>query len=207
MNLAKIIPTLVAFLTIFLLPIFLSKRKKESPKKVQKFKQHLLAMGVNFDELDKKSDLKELDIKLPLGQKPEGLFSIKDKNIDFILVTSVASQYGVNYFVEYLVRINFDLRKEPARKTRMTKKKNSLFGREVVDIVWKGDYHLSQRLNLNYEIKHKLIQAISRKFKGGISIEPEPKHGYTRIKTNYHLPSHEVFSAIDSIAMYVKSPI
>jgi hypothetical protein len=207
MNLVKIIPTLLAFLTIFLLPIFLSKRKKEIPKKIQEFKQYLLTMGANFDELDKKSDLKELDIKLSLGQKAEGLFSLKHKNIDFILVTSVASQYGVNYFVEYLVKTNFDLRKEPARKTRMAKKKSSLFGSEVVDIVWKGDYYLSQRLNLDYEIKHKLIQAISQKFKGGISIEPEPKHGYTRIKTNYHLPSHDVFGAIDSIAMYVKSPI
>ena len=207
MDLAKIIPTILAFLTAFLLPFFLSKRKKGGPKKIDEFKQHLLGMGVKFDELDKKSEPKNLGIKISTGHKPEGLFALKDRDIDFILVTSVASQYGVNYFIEYLIKSSFDLRKEPAKKTRMGKKKSSFFRGEVVDIVWKGDSHLSQRLNMDYEIKHKLMQAVSMKFKGGISIEPDPKHGYTKIKTNYSLPSQDVFSVIDSIARYVKSSI
>jgi len=207
MDWVKIATSILAFLTAFLLPFFLSKRKKRSPKKIQEFNEHLIGMGVKFDELDKKIEPKKLGIKISLGNKPEGLFALKEKNIDFILVTSVASQYGVNYFVEYLIKSNFDLRKEPLKKTKMTKKKNSFFGREVADIVWKGDSYLSQRLNMDYEIKHKLMQAISKKFKGGILIEPDLKHGYTRIKTNYNLPSHEVFGAIDSIARYIKSGI
>ncbi|UCC41290.1 MAG: hypothetical protein JSV96_07670 [Candidatus Aminicenantes bacterium] len=203
----KIATTILAFLTAFLLPFFLSKRKKQAPKKIQEFSEHLLGMGVKFDELDKKNEPEKLGIKLSMGQKPEGLFALKDRNIDLILVFSVSSQYGVNYFIEYLVKSNFDLRKEPLRKTKMEKKKNSIFGKEVVDIVWKGDRYLSQRLNMDYEIKHKLMQAFSNKFKGGIVITPDPKHGYTRIKTNYSQVPHEVFGAIDSIARYIKSGI
>jgi len=142
-----------------------------------------------------------------MGQKCEGVYALKDRNIDFILVVSVTSQYGVNYFIEYLIKTSFDLRKEPVKKTKMTKKKGSLFGSNVEDIIWKGDMRLSQRLNMDYEIKHKILQACSRKFKGGIVIEPDPKHGYTRIKTNYDLPSHEIFDTIDSIARYIKSGI
>lgn len=207
MDWAKIATSILAFLTAFLLPFFLSKRKKRSPKKIQEFSERLLGMGVKFDELDKKSEPKKLGIRISLGNKPEGFYALKEKNIDFILVTSVASQYGVNYFVEYLIKSSFDLRKEPSLKTKMTKKKNSFFGSEVVDIVWKGDNYLSQRLNMDYEIKHNLMQAISKKFKGAILIEPDTKHGYTRIKTTYNLPSHEVFGAIDSISRYIKSGI
>lgn len=207
MEIAKIAPTVLALLAAFLFRYFISKRKKDAPKKIQTFDQHLLGMGVKFDELDKNSELKELGIKLSLGHKPEGFFALKGRNIDFILVTSVASQYGVNYYIEYLIKSNFDLRKEPARKTRMGKKKKSLFGSEVVDIVWTGDSYLSQRLNMDYDLKYRLIQAVSKEFKSGILIEPDPKHGFTRIKTNYSLPSQEIFGAIDSIARYVKSQI
>ena len=207
MDIAKIIPTILALLTAFLLPFFLSKRKKAAPKKIQEFNQHLLGMGIKFEELDKKSGPKEIGIKLSLGHKSEALLALKDRNIDFILVTSVASQYGVNYYIEYLMKSDFSLRREPPKTTKMGKKKGSLFGSEVVDIVWKGENYLSQRLNMDYEIKHQLMQAVSKKFKGGIVIEPDTKHGFTRIKTNYSLPSHEIFGAIDSIARYVKSGI
>ena len=76
-----------------------------------------------------------------------------------------------------------------------------------MDIVWKGDQYLAQRLNLDYELKHRLLQTDLNKFKGSILIIPERKHGYTRIKTGFNLPSPDMFYAIDSIAKYLKSGI
>ena len=207
MEWGKIIPSIVAFLTAFLLPFFLSRRKKRGPEKLMKFRQHLLGIGIKFVELDRDSEQAKLGAKFSKGQKSEGAFAIESRNIDLIIVTSVASQYGVNYFVEYLVKSNLNLTRGSVNKTKMVKKKRSLFGEDVVDIAWKGDKNLAQRLNLYYEIKHKLLQAYIEKFKGSILIIPEPKHGYTRIKTNYNFPSPMIFDAIDAIARCIKSAI
>jgi len=205
MEWGKVVPSIMAFLTAFLLPFVLSRRKKGGPKKLIKFRQHLLGIGIKFVELDKDSEQAKLGTKFSKGQKSEGAFTLEGRNIDLIIITSVSSQYGVNHFIEYLVKSNLNLIEDYVRKTKMVKKRSSFFGREVVNISWKGDKHLAQRLNLDYEIKYKLLQANKEKFKGGILIIPEPKHGYTRIKTNYNLPSPMIFDAIDSIARYIKS--
>lgn len=203
----SIIPAILAFLTAFLLPFFLSKRKREGHKKLKEFCQHFLGIGVKFVELDKDSEEGKFGKKLSWGQKSEGIIALEDRNIDFIGVISVASQYGVNYFIEYMVKSTFNIREGSVRKTKMVRKKSSFIGGKVVDIVWKGDQYLAQKLNLDYELKHKLLQADLNKFKGSIWIIPEPKHGYTRIKTNYNLPSSNMFYTIDSIAKYIKSGI
>jgi len=207
MDLDKIIPIIIAFVTAFLLPFFLSKRKKEGHKKYEEFRRHLLGIGVRFDELDKESEQAKLGKKISKAQKAEGVVALEERNIDFIIVASVTSQYGINYFIEYLVKSTFNLREEPLKKTKMVRKKGSLFGSKVVDIVWKGDQYLAQKLNLDYELKHRLLQADLNKFKGSILIIPERKHGYTRIKTGYNLPSSDMFYAIDSVAKYLKSGI
>ena len=207
MNLENIIPIIIAFVTAFLLPFFLSKRKKEGHKKFEEFRRHLLGIGVRFFELDKESEQAKIGKKISRAQKSEGVVALEERNIDFIIVASVASQYGVNYFIEYLVKSTFHLREESLKKTKIVKKKGSLFGSKVVDIVWKGDHYLAQKLNLDYELKHRLLQAGLNKFKGSILIIPERKHGYTRIKTNFNLPSPDMFYAIDSVAKYLKSGI
>lgn len=207
MDLENIIPIIIAFVTAFLLPFFLSKRKKEGHKKFEEFHRHLLGMGVRFAELDKESEQAKLGKKISRAQKTEGVVALEERNIDFIIVASVASQYGINYFIEYLVKSTFHLREDSLKKTKMVKKKGSLFGSRVVDIVWQGDQYLAQKLNLDYELKHRLLQAGLDKFKGSILIIPESKHGYTRIKTNFNLPSPDMFYAIDSVAKYLKSGI
>jgi hypothetical protein len=207
MKLENIIPIIVAFVTAFLLPFFLSKRKKEGHKKFEEFHRHLLGIGVRFAALDRESDQAKLGKKVSRAQKVEGVVALEDRNIDFIIVASVASQYGVNYFIEYLVKSTFHLREESLKKTKMIRKKGSLFGTKAVDIIWKGDQYLAQKLNLDYELKHRLLQADLNKFKGSILIIPERKHGYTRIKTNFNLPSSDMFYAIDSVAKYLKSGI
>jgi hypothetical protein len=207
MDLENIIPIIVAAVTAILFPFFLSKRKKEGHKKHEEFRRHLLGIGVRFTELDKESEQAKLGKKISRAQKAEGVVSLEERNVDLIIVASVASQYGVNYFIEYLVKSTFSLREEALKKTKMVRKKSSIFRSKVVDIVWKGDQYLAQKLNLDYELKHRILQADLNKFKGSILIIPELKHGYTRIKTDFNLPSPDMFYAIDSIAKYLKSGI
>jgi hypothetical protein len=90
------------------------------------------------------------------------------------------------------------------KKTRLVRKKSSPLWGEVVAIDWKGDDSLAQSLNLDYSLEDKLLRADANVFKGNIWIFPEPKHGYVRIRTDYLLPSAEIFEAISSIARHIK---
>ena len=91
------------------------------------------------------------------------------------------------------------------KKTRLTRKKSPPLWGKVVAIDWKGDDSLAQSLNLDYSLEDKLLKADVNIFKEDIWIFPEPKHGYTRIRTTYSLPSPETFRAIDITAKHVKS--
>jgi hypothetical protein len=102
------------------------------------------------------------------------------------------------------VKSTFGIREKPLKKTKMVIKKKSFFGGEVVDVIWKGDQYLAQKLNMDYDLKHKFMQADINTFKGGILIIPESKHGYIRIKTNYNIPSADMFYAIDSLAAHMR---
>ncbi|MCK4647278.1 MAG: hypothetical protein KAU46_13570, partial [Candidatus Aminicenantes bacterium] len=207
MDLEKILPAIIVFLTAFLLPFLLSKKKKKGDKKPKELSQSLLEIGVEFVVLDEDSEQVKFRRKPSLGFKSEGIFALKKSNIDFINVISASSQYGVNYFIEYLVKSTFGIREKPLRKTKMVIKKRSFFGGEVVDVIWKGDQYLTQKLNLDYDLKYKLMQADINTFKGGILIIPELKHGYIRIKTNYNFPSADIFYAIDTLAGHMRSGI
>jgi hypothetical protein len=207
MDLKKILPAIIVFLTAFLIPYLLSKRKKKEDKKHKEFSHLLLEIGVEFVELDEDSEQVKFRRKLSLGLKSVSIIALKKSNIDFINVISASSQYGVNFFIEYLVKSTFGLREKPLKRTKMVIKKKSLFGGEVVDVTWKGDQYLAQKLNMDYDLKHKFMQADINTFKGGILIIPEPKHGYIRIKTNYNFPSADIFYAIDTLAGYMRSGI
>lgn len=207
MDLEKILPAIIIFLTAFLFPFLLSKKKKKGDKKPKDLSQSLLEIGVEFVELDEDSEQVKFRRKLSLGLKSVSIIALKKSNIDFINVISASSQYGVNYFIEYLVKSTFGLREKPLKRTKMVIKKKSLFGGEVVDVTWKGDQYLAQKLNMDYDLKHKFMQAEINTFKGGILIIPEPKHGYIRIKTNYNFPSADIFYAIDTLAGYMRSGI
>ncbi len=204
MDLGKILPAIIVFLTAFLIPFLLSRRKKKGDKKPKEFSQHFLEIGVELVALDEGSEQIKFRKKLSFGLKSEGIFALKKSNIDFINVFSASSQYGVNFFIEYLVKSTFGIREKPFKKTRMIIKKKSLFENKVVDVIWKGDQYLAQKLNLDYDLKHRFMQVDINAFKGGIVIVPEPKHGYIRIKTNYNLPSADIFYAIDTLAGHMR---
>jgi hypothetical protein len=84
------------------------------------------------------------------------------------------------------------------------KKRPPLWGR-TVDIGWKGVPGLAMRLNLDHDLKYRLLQDGLKGFKGGISIHPEPRHGHIRIRTGYQMPSPELFAALRSIARHVRA--
>ncbi|MEE8373393.1 MAG: hypothetical protein V3R87_06745 [Dehalococcoidia bacterium] len=155
--------------------------------------------------LEATSDRELTGRKRSWGEKSESVIRIADRSIDYVSVVSVSSQYGTNYYLEYMVMSPGHTGQTKLKKTKMIRKKKPRIWGKVVDIEWRGDPHLSGRLNFDYDLKHKLLQLDRSALKGGITIIPEPKHGHTRIRTGYQLPSPALFKAVDAIAKHVKS--
>ncbi|MCK4331297.1 MAG: hypothetical protein KAW81_01965, partial [Dehalococcoidia bacterium] len=75
----------------------------------------------------------------------------------------------------------------------------------VTSIEWKGDDYLVRKLNLDYRLTDRLLAVDINVLRGGISIYPEPKYEYTRIRTSYFLPTPDLFEAMDIIAKHIKA--
>ncbi len=187
------------------LPLALRKRKRAGPQKMGEFLGHLQGMGVEASPVSSDTDQKKLGVRRSSGQKSEGLIEIRERNIDYIGVISVASQYGVNFYLDFLVKRPNWLAQQKRKKARMTTKKSSVIGGKVVGIEWKGDDYLCRTLNYDYQLKDRILQAKPGELKGGIRIYPEAKHEYSRIRTAYFLPSADLFEAIDMIANHIKA--
>jgi hypothetical protein len=205
MEWSHILPAIIAFLTAFLLPLIFAKRKKENAKKVKNYSQELSELGLDFEKAGPDDHRIRFTKKLSWGQKAEGVFALNKRNIDYIFLVSVTSQYGVNYFLEFIVRTTFNLREGAVKNTSMKLKRDSNLGGDLKDVFWKGDRHLSQKLNMDYELKHKLLHSPLCESKMNLKIIPEKKHGYTRIRTNFMSPSQELISFIDSVAGHIKA--
>jgi hypothetical protein len=194
-----------AILMAILIPLALKKRRKEAPRKPEEFLNHLLQLGVKASLLEKGAAEEKAGVGRASGQRSEGVIGLEGKNVAFINIVSLTSQYGVQYFLNYLVKSAGGLGKEKKKRTRMVKKTSSIFGGRVVDIEWRGDDYLSRGLNMDYRLKDYLLQAEPEELKGSIWIFPEPKHEYARIRTGLVLPSVYFFEAIDIIAGHIKS--
>lgn len=205
MDLENIFPLLIALSAAIGLPLALLARKKGSPKKVEEVYAHLESMGVKVQLQEATSDRELTGRKRSWGKKSESVIRIADRSIDFVSVVSASSQYGTNYYLEYLVKTPGHTGQTKLKTTKMIRKKKPRLWGRVVDLEWRGDPHLSYRLNFDYDLKHKLLQLNRSGLKGGISIIPEPKRRHTRIRTSYQLPSPALFKAIDAIARHVKS--
>ncbi len=205
MDWSNIFPILFALLLAVGLPLAFRSLKKGGQKKVEELCQHLQGIGVKASALQKDISQEKMKQNRSWGQRLVGSITLADYNIDSINVIGVASQYGVNYYLDFLVNRPSYMGGSKKKKTKMSTKKSSLFKGKVVDIEWKGDDFLAQKLNFDYGLKAKLLQADLSALKGGISIYPEPKHEYARVRTNYFLPTPDLFGAIDIIANHVKS--
>lgn len=206
MEWVNILAGIITFLVFAIgLPLALRKRKKSGPQNVEQLLHHLQEIGVKASLAEKGVDEEKVGASRSFMRRSEDVIKIEGRNIDYINVSSVASQYGVNYFLDYLVRSPSQLRQKRQKKTRMVRKKSPAIWGRVVDIEWKGDVYLSQQLNLDYRLKDILLQIEPKELKSNIVIFPEPKYEYARVRTAYLLPSPDLFEAIDIIAKYIKS--
>jgi len=205
MDWSDFLPIIIGILAVIGLPLAFRSRKKGGPKKVEELCQHLQGIGVKASKPEKDITQEKAGRKRSRGERSVGIIKLADKNIDSINVIGMASQYGARYFLNFMVRSPSLTGRENKRKTRMVRKRSSPIGGKVIDIEWKGDDSLARKLNLDYRLKDQLLQAGINAFRGGIWIYPEPKHEYTRVRTNYFLPAPDLFDAIDNIAKHIKS--
>lgn len=203
---SNIVGILFFLLVAVALPLMFRRRKKgEGAANIEELYQHLRGVGVEASLAKEGDDRERIGLGGASGQNSEGLIVLGDRNIDSINVVSVSMQYGKRYFIDYLVKSPNITGERMLKKTRLSRKKSPPIWGKVVAIDWKGDDSLRQSLNLDYSLEEKLLKADVKVFKGGIWIFPEPKHGYVRIRTDYSLPSAEIFEAIRSIARRVRS--
>lgn len=204
MDWESIISLIIAILVVIAFPLALRRRKKVGPQKREELCQHLEEMGIKASLVEKDSDKEKIGMSRISGQRSEGIIELKDRNIDSINIISAASQYGTNYFLDYLVKSPNITANRILKKTRLIRKKNPPLWGKTVAIEWKGDKSLAQSLNFDYILKDKLLQS-NLKTLGSIWLFPEPKRGYARIRTSYSPPSPETFEAMDIIARHIKS--
>jgi len=203
---ANILTGLIAVLVLTIgLPLALRRRKKGGPQNVEQLLYHLQEIGVKASMAEGDGGKGKVGVSRSFMQRPEGVIKIEGKHIDYINVSSVTSQYGVNYFLDYLMRNPNWSGKKRRKKTRMVRKKSPAIWGRVIEIEWKGDDYLSQQLNLDYRLEDILLQTDFKKLKSNIEIFPEPKYEYARVRTAYLPPSPDLFEAIDIIAKYIKS--
>ncbi len=205
MDWSNIFPIVVALLLAVGLPLALRSLKKDGQKKTEELCQHLQGIGVKASAVGKDAVQDKMKQKRSWGQKLVGTIKLTDYHIDSINVIGVASQYGVNYYLDFLVNRPSFMGGSKKKKTKMNTKKSSLFKGKVIDIEWKGDDFLDQKLNFDYGLKDKLLQADLSALKGGIAIYPKPKHDCVRIRTAYFLLAPDLFKAMDIIANHIKS--
>jgi hypothetical protein len=204
MDWSSILSIIIAVLMFVGLPFVLRKRRKVGPQKGEKVSQHLQGMGVKA-YLMEAGEQEKIGLKRSSSEKSMGIIELKDRNKDSINVIGVATQYGTNYFIDYLVKTPNIAGKQTLKKTKLVREKSSPFRGRVVGIEWKGDESLAESLNFDYGLEDRLLQSDLKNLKGSIWIIPEPKHGYARIRTDYFLPPAETFEAINVIAKHVKS--
>mgnify|MGYP001032883479 CR=1 FL=1 len=202
MEWSSILSIVMAMLVAITLPLALRRRKKAGPLKREGLCWHLKETGIKASLVEKGDDKEKIGLTRASGQKSEGVIKIEDKNIDSINVVSVASQYGTHYFIDYLVKSPNIMGERTLKKTRLVRKKAPPLWGKVVAIEWRGDESLARSLNFDYRLSDRLLQG---DFKGGIEIIPEPKHGYSRIRSTYFELSSELFEAMDIIAKRTKS--
>ena len=205
MDLESIISLIIALLVVIAIPLAFRRRKKADSQKREDFYQHLKEIGVKASLVEKGNEREKIGLSRSSGQKSEGIIALQDKNIDSINIISIASQYGTDYSLNYLVKSSNITANRILKKTKLTVKKSLFLWGKVVAMEWKGDKSLAQSLNFDYRLEDRLLQHDATGLRGSIGIFPEPKHGYTRIRTAHSLLSPEIFEALDIIAKHIKS--
>jgi len=203
---SRIFSIIIPLFTLIIMPLLIKKFKKNTAPKIDNLHQHLQSIGIKVSVTEKEGDTGKVGLGGRFStQKSEGLIELKNSNSSFVNIVADSTQYGINYYLDYLVKNPNLLWSYPHRKTRLVRKRASILRGKTIDIEWKGDSELAQILNSDYRIKDRLFQGGFESIKGNIWIYPELKHGYYRIRSTYFLPTRQIFDAIDIAAKHLKS--
>ena len=151
MEFGTIIGIITAIALAIGLPLALRKRKKAGPQKREELYRHLQILAVKASLTERGSDKEQIGLSRFSGQRSEGVIELKNRNVDSINVISISSQYGVNYFIDYLVKSPNLAGSRPLKKTRSVRKKSPLLWGKTINIEWKGDESLAWSLNLDQQ--------------------------------------------------------
>jgi len=205
MDSSSITTTILGLAAVIGVAVSVVALKRSGHRKAKELAEHLQGLKIPVQLLDENSIAGRTGLKANWWSRSIGVVKVTGRVVEFINITGVATQYGVQYYLDYLVRQSNLTGRDKIRKTRMKKKRNSMLIGKVVDIEWGGDTVLAQKLNYDYELKDKLTKIDYKKLKTGIVIYPDPKYEYARIRTSYLLPDHQILDAIDGIARNIKS--
>ena len=134
MDWESIITILPAILIAIGLPLVLRKRRKTGPLKMEGLYDHFRGLGVDASLLEGGEAEEQIAMMRSRTEKSLGILEIKGRKIDYIDVVGMSSQYGTNYFLDYLVKRPDLLIKGPQKKTTLVKKKTSALWGKVIDI-------------------------------------------------------------------------
>jgi hypothetical protein len=180
---------------------------KGAKKKAEELCDHLNTIGVKAWIDMTEPDNVDKGPRIFRGFKYLDKIKLNGKEIDSINVTGIATQYGVNYLLDFIVPHNNHISGYRVSKVKLARRRlNDLMGeRKIQDVMWKGDTVLSQKLNLDVDLKEKLLQADLKQVKYSIEIIPETERDYCRIRTPYFLPAKGMFEIIRTIAKHIKT--
>ena len=180
------------------LPLALRKHKKQGPKQVEGFYEQLRENGINCSLVEEGTKISKMGGSKWSGAKTLKSYEVVGKQYERIILTFISTQYGVTYYIEFLVNSpNLCIINPKKVQLKRTKKRN-----QSAEIVYKGDKSFTINLELDYQLETLLNRS---EFVGVIEIIPESKHGYTRIRTPFVELTPEFLDAINTIARHIKS--
>ncbi len=177
-------------------------RRKAGPKKVEELSGHLEAIGIRSST--EESDATLAAVGCSWGEKHMGTLKFSGRSMDAINIVGASSQYGTQYWLDFLVHVAAVQSVSEKKRTWIVRKKTPALWGKVTDVEWKGDESLSRRLNFDYRLRDSLKVMDENLLRGGVSIFAGRKHGWARVRTKYFLPTRDTFEAIGAICRHVK---
>ena len=138
------------------------------------------------------------------------IIKLEGRDIDSINVIQTIS----GRYLDFIVRKSSPHNRMRSSNTQLIMKRSArgnilafvdIWSAKVVDVEWRGDADLARELNLDNRLKDRLLNADLELLRGILEIVPEPKYGCARIRTNYFLPTVELFDILENIAKHIKS--
>lgn len=209
-KIASVVLTIMWLITVYIIVRRISKYGRRDPdNSVNGLCQHLRTIGIGASILT-------IQFGGVNGQ-PHGLMDLvraiiklEGRDIDSInVIQTITGRY-----LDFIVRKSSPHDRIRSSNAQLIMKRSArgnllafinIWSAKVVDVEWRGDADLARELNLDNHLKNRLLYADLEPLRGILEIVPEPKYGCTRIRTNYFLPTVELFDIVETIAEHIKS--